>query len=1177
MKNRLRNGRVQTQGFDAVQRIQPAGLPGSTYVRPAEVDSGASNLRAVAEALGSLSSNLSNFAQSQKAKEAAAVREQAALESQARADQKEALRDSREQAKDARDAARFQDEQDKATADDLPYESMGLPELQKLIEDNDRPGGNSFASKKASVVFGKRYGKEFLDTTLRQAYENYDPSSGKTVSQHLLEETNKYLDENFPMEDRRNWYVRGGFSSIIDPAISSFEKQEADFTKTKGKVMVEEGAAVEASQIVQDGMTKGLPKQAVAAQFLSQWGSLRAEAQGSRANPEFYGADVHTQFKAQVEALAAAGEYELVNEIVTQAAPGLAAPLEKGPDGSWALKQKATAKENLFKKQRDQNWSMMSDYEVLADQGQLGDPLVQAGVQSGAIKPEEAERLRTKNRLQRMSIDNAARDKMVKTEAEAAHNAAVDTEVNRTLAAMMTTGGGGLLLEDKTVPSKDGLGTAALSSTQLKDRVVAAWQEQHTSEVERVRMERGDEAAAQYDVDKSIEFFRKNGDIENPRWKSLFAGAGAAVSLQALANAGKDGNIPANLKQAASVYARLSDVAPGLAWDYVKDEKTRVILESVRIAQDRAAAYTGGGSFTEAQAWATAMNIAQRVNENPNAALPRVDWSRKNEKALRADITRFGQSTLGWVFGGDGATVSEDVVNDVKKLANFYLAAGDTEEEAVARAIEAASTDYIQVNGSHLVNAKGISDKEGFVQFIEETIPMKLSADPDSPNDPDADASDYSLRRLPDGSWLVMNGPTPAVDKNGPLRINADDYKRWKELEMNKQMTEAWERNNGKAEWYEILWNGLVNAEDRGLFWTKLEKFRAMKERERLWEEQRLSREGGPNSSSSSLILDKVSDERRRVASEYQVPLEDSTDADLMRLRPSDVHMPTLIRSVIRAESNGIPHAESEVGALGLMQLMPDGGAVDAARALGDARYLNATPEQRRSMLLNPEYNERLGTQYLNMMLDKYGDVERALAAYNWGQGNVDKWIDGGARFSELPKETRDYISKIMPYVQSSALPEMEDGTTFNGPSGQTKLRYANQNAIRSRRVTPELETKLDRSVAAVFGPGYTVEIFSGGQAKKGTSRRSVVGYSRTGSTRHDDHGNGGRAADVYIYGPDGKKVRDRAKLTRLKNYWLSRGMGSVGTFMSDFGMHLDELTQDELGPGQGLTWDYNR
>lgn len=1138
MNRRLINGRVQTPDYSPVQRLQPASLPGSTYVRPPEDDGGASNLRAVAEALGSLSSTLSQFGQNQRAKEAAATQEQ---------------------------DARFKEE-----AEAIPYDSLDAQSLQKLVEDNDRPGGNTLAAKKAATVFGKRYGKDFLDTSLRDAYGKYDPSSGKTVSQFLLEETNRYLDENFPMDDRRNWYVRAGFSSIIDPAISDFEKKESEFVTKKGKALVEEGAAVEAAQIVRDGVSRGLPAKAVAGQFLSQWGSLRADAQGSRANPEFYGADVHTQFKAQVEALAASGEYELVSEIISQPVPGLAAPLEKGPDGSWAIEQKAKAKENLFKKQRDQNWSMMSDYEVLAEQGQLGDPLIQAGVKSGSIKPEEAERLRTKNRLQRISIDKAARDRIAKSEAEAAYNASVDTEVNRALSTMMTTGGGGLVLEDHTVPSKDGLGTTTLTASQLKDKVLVAWQEQHASDVERVRMEQGDEAASRYDVDKSIEFFRKNGDIENPRWKSLFAGAGAAVSLQALANAAKDGNIPANLKQAAEVYARLADVAPGLAWSYVTDDKTRVILESVRIAQDRAAAYTGGGTFTEQQAWATAMNIAQRINENPGAALPRVDWSKRDENKLRRDIASFGQSTLGWLaFNTDKATVSDDVVNEVKRLSDFYHSAGDTEEQAVLRAIESATADYIQVNGSHLVNAKGISNKEEFTRFIEETIPLKLSADPDSPNNPDADVTDYSLRRLPDGSWLVMNGPTIAVDKNGPLRVTAEDYRRWKDLEMNKQMTEAWERNNGKADWYEVLWNGLVNAEDRGLFWTKLEKFRARKEKERVWEEQRLSRDGEFRDIGSELQSDRVSAERRKVASEYQAPLEDSTDIDLMRLRPSDVHMPTLVKAVIRAESSGIPHAESEAGALGLMQLMPDEGAVDAARALGEDRYLSASPQERRRMLLDPAFNERLGTQYLNMMLDKYGDVERALAAYNWGQGNVDKWIEDGARFTDLPEETRKYLSRILPYVESTALPEVEDGATFAGPTGKTKMRYVNQSATRSRRVTPELETKLDHATAEVLGPGYTVEIFSGGQPRKGSSK------NRTGSTRHDDHGHGGRAADVYIYGPDGKKVRDRAKLLRLKSYWLSRGFGSVGTFMDDFGMHLDEITQDELGPGQALTWTY--
>jgi len=98
-----------------------------------------------------------------------------------------------------------------------------------------------------------------------------------------------------------------------------------------------------------------------------------------------------------------------------------------------------------------------------------------------------------------------------------------------------------------------------------------------------------------------------------------------------------------------------------------------------------------------------------------------------------------------------------------------------------------------------------------------------------------------------------------------------------------------------------------------------------------------------------------------------------------------------LIKAVIHAESSFNPDAVSPKGAMGLMQLMPD-----TARELGVKDPLN------------PTENVMGGTRYLKQLLDRYeGSTPLALAAYNWGMGNLD------SRQSQMPTETKNYVAKI--------------------------------------------------------------------------------------------------------------------------------------------------------------------
>ena len=123
-----------------------------------------------------------------------------------------------------------------------------------------------------------------------------------------------------------------------------------------------------------------------------------------------------------------------------------------------------------------------------------------------------------------------------------------------------------------------------------------------------------------------------------------------------------------------------------------------------------------------------------------------------------------------------------------------------------------------------------------------------------------------------------------------------------------------------------------------------------------------------------------------------------------VRVYASQDHLdPALLAAVIEAESKFNSNAQSSAGAVGLMQLTPS-TAKGIARYTGGSRF-------RVSDLTNPDINIRYGAWYLGHLLSKYGNERLALAAYNAGQANVDRWQREhvGIRFDE----TKDYVAKV--------------------------------------------------------------------------------------------------------------------------------------------------------------------
>ena len=107
---------------------------------------------------------------------------------------------------------------------------------------------------------------------------------------------------------------------------------------------------------------------------------------------------------------------------------------------------------------------------------------------------------------------------------------------------------------------------------------------------------------------------------------------------------------------------------------------------------------------------------------------------------------------------------------------------------------------------------------------------------------------------------------------------------------------------------------------------------------------------------------------------------------------------PALLLAVMKAESSFNPTVISKAGAVGLMQLIPETAIRHGVRNLYDAND-----------------NITGGAKHLRYLLDRFhGNIRLALAAYNAGEGKVD-------RYGQIPpyKETQDYVKRVLVYYRS--------------------------------------------------------------------------------------------------------------------------------------------------------------
>ena len=117
-----------------------------------------------------------------------------------------------------------------------------------------------------------------------------------------------------------------------------------------------------------------------------------------------------------------------------------------------------------------------------------------------------------------------------------------------------------------------------------------------------------------------------------------------------------------------------------------------------------------------------------------------------------------------------------------------------------------------------------------------------------------------------------------------------------------------------------------------------------------------------------------------------------------------------LVFAIIKVESDFDPQALSHAGAMGLMQMIPSTYEWLASK-LGE--------EPRVALLYDPETNIKYCTYYLSYLYSRFGTWEKAIIAYNWGEGNFSNFLEEEGYtegdYNSIPvKETRNYVKKVM-------------------------------------------------------------------------------------------------------------------------------------------------------------------
>lgn len=191
--------------------------------------------------------------------------------------------------------------------------------------------------------------------------------------------------------------------------------------------------------------------------------------------------------------------------------------------------------------------------------------------------------------------------------------------------------------------------------------------------------------------------------------------------------------------------------------------------------------------------------------------------------------------------------------------------------------------------------------------------------------------------------------------------------------------------------------------------------------------------------------------------------------------------MDDLLHGVMMTESGGNPLAyNASSGAAGAYQFMP-----------ATAREMGLKVSGQEDERLDPEKSRAAASIYLRKLLKKYdGNTDNALRAYNWGMGNVDKWIANGSNPAELPKETREYTGKVRGNM----------GDARNYYATQGRLADGNPYQLSSSGGSPQITNSTNINTVNVNSNPQTVDALT--QSIQKQSQRSSTNATFSSAVR---------------------------------------------------------------------------